>query len=530
MTTVFGSLFEESSVTSLDEVTTRDRYETELKKINQFLQEAQQIANLGCWEWDLVTKESIWSDEVFRILGYDPAVTTAALNLWLDRVHPEDKPDAPLLMQEIQTGAGFFENEHRIVLPDQSVRYLFLKGMQASDDQEGWHKIIGIVQDITERKWAEEENARLEILLKQAQKMESIGTLAGGIAHDFNNILSPIMIYAEMAMMDMSPDNPFREHIQNIYKAGERAKNLVKQILTFARPKDEEKMLIEASLILKEMVRFLRSTLPSSIRILHNFETENDTILADPTQVHQILMNLCTNASYAMRESGGALSVNLINRMIGLSDMERFPGIKPGQYLELSVSDTGCGIPREIMEQIFEPCYTTKPAGEGTGMGLALVHSIVESNGGAIVVESEIGKGTTFHILWPTAATNESLSVTETMVECTGGTERILIVDDEQGIVAVTKNMLECLGYQVLASTDSIEALEIFLEEPGGFDLIITDQTMPNMTGRELAERVKSVRSDIPVIICTGFSEQLDQSRAPANVHQCDSDETVHHD
>ena len=372
---------------------------------------------------------------------------------------------------------------------------------------------ISSARDITEQRQAEEERKRLEAQLQQAQKMESIGTLAGGIAHDFNNILSPIMIHSEMAMMDLLPDNPVQHNLKEIFKAGERAREMVKQILAFSRKGEGERAAIKITPILKEVLKLLRSSIPTTIDIHQKLEAESDTVFADPTQIHQILLNLCTNASHSMQERGGELTINLTEEHLDPEAAGKFSDLNPGPYLKLTVSDTGHGIDTETMNRIFEPYFTTKETGEGTGMGLAMAHGIVKSYDGDITVESEQGKGTTFNVYLPRIEADIS-PVEEPSVQLPKGTERILLVDDEKGAVDVIQSMLEKLEYKITGRTSSIEALEAFRNNPQGFDLVITDMTMPNMTGKDLAKELMSIRSDIPIILCTGFSEQIDERRA----------------
>jgi signal transduction histidine kinase/ActR/RegA family two-component response regulator len=364
---------------------------------------------------------------------------------------------------------------------------------------------LGIIfTDITDRK-------NLEAHLQQAQKMESIGTLAGGIAHDFNNILSPIMMHSEMVMDDLEPDNPLRHDIREIYKASERARDLVKQILTFASKNPEEKVVLKSSLIVKEAIKFLRSTIPTTIDIQLNLKGAKDTILANPTQLNQIVMNLCTNAAYAMKENGGLLEVTLDDEVVEKGDV--YTGLKPGQYLKISVRDTGTGMPPEVIEKIFEPYYTTKGIGKGTGLGLAIIHGIINRYGGDITVDSEVSRGTTFNVYLPLVnSKNPDTDLQEEEIQ--KGNERILFVDDEQSTVDVNKKMLERLGYDVSAWTSSIKALEIFRNNPEAFDLVITDMTMPDMTGKEFAGKLKESCPDIPIILCTGFSDQIDEESA----------------
>jgi PAS domain S-box-containing protein len=354
----------------------------------------------------------------------------------------------------------------------------------------------------------------LELQLQQAQKMEAIGTLAGGIAHDFNNILSAIIGYTELSLNDIEKESILYQNLQEIFRAGGRAKDLVKQILTFSRQTTQELKPVQVKLICKEAIKFLRASLPTTIEI--HQEIENDSlVMADPTQIHQVLMNLCTNAGHAMGEKGGVLEVKVADVQLKADFMAQHKELKPGPYLELSVSDTGYGIPAHLLDRIFDPFFTTKEKSEGTGMGLSVVHGIVGSYGGKIIVSSEPGKGTTFKIYLPTVERDEAPQpIAEESIA--GGTERILFVDDEPALVKIGKQMLESLGYKVTGRTSSVEALELFKAKADSFDLVITDMTMPNMTGDELARELIRVKPEIPVILCTGYSARINQQRAAA--------------
>ncbi|MFC1869184.1 PAS domain S-box protein, partial [Thermodesulfobacteriota bacterium] len=396
----------------------------------------------------------------------------------------------------------YYEND--IVSPKDNLYYHVSNSPIVHED--GSISKMTIFRDMTDLK-------QMETQLREAQKIESIGILAGGIAHDFNNILSPIMIHSEMAMMELPPDSPVQKNLQSIYKSGEHARDLVKQILTFARRKETEKAAIRISPIMKETIKLLRSTTPSTIDIQYDLKAEQDTVLADPTQMNQIVMNLCANAAHAMREKGGVLEISLSDEYIGPDEIERFADIKPGHYLRLSVRDTGSGIAPDNTDKIFEPYYTTKGVGEGTGLGLSVVHGIVKEYGGDIAVESQVGRGTIFHVLFPVIEEYVSPPIGP-KAEFSGGNERILFVDDEKSMVDAIQPMLEKLGYKVTARTSSIEALEAFRHKPEAFDIVITDMTMPNLTGKDLAKKLMDIRSDIPIILCTGFSEQIDDRRA----------------
>ncbi|MBN2418079.1 MAG: PAS domain S-box protein [Deltaproteobacteria bacterium] len=377
----------------------------------------------------------------------------------------------------------------------------------SSQYQAEEENFVCFIRDITEKK-------EMESLLKQAQKMESIGTLAGGIAHDFNNILSPIMMNAEMAMIDLQPDDPLQECMKEIFHSSERARDLVKQILTFARKRSEKRILLKASEIVKDAVKFLRSTIPTTININYSNRAKRDTILADPTQLNQIIMNLCTNAAYAMREKGGLLEVTSDNVDISKSIAKRYYALNPGSYFRLSVTDNGTGISPDIMERIFDPYFTTKKAGEGSGLGLAIVHGIVKNYGGDITVENKLGHGATFNVYLPLTDAKVTGEVNINREDIPKGTERILLVDDEEVAVYVSHRMLEKYGYTVTSTTRSMEALKIFKNNPCGFDLVITDMAMPNMTGETLAKEIMAIRPEMPVILCTGFSDNINEEKA----------------
>jgi two-component system CheB/CheR fusion protein len=368
---------------------------------------------------------------------------------------------------------------------------------------------LAVERDVT-------REVRLEQHLRQMQKMEAIGTLAGGIAHDFNNLLNPIFINTELVLLDAPLDDRMRQYLQMVLQAAERGRNLVKQIITFSRQKEGERKPTKAEPLIKEVLKFLRSTLPQTVEIRQNIQRETAFILADPTQIHQVIMNLCSNAAYAMRERGGVLEVNLAEVEVDPDMALRYPDFKPGPYLRLTVTDTGAGMTREVMERAFDPFFTTKKPGEGSGMGLSVVHGIVRNHGGAITVYSEAGKGSTFNIFFPRLEA-EGSPLDVPLAPLAAGRERILLVDDEEAQVESVRNMLERMGYKVVAKTDSGEALALFRQNPRLFDLVVTDQTMPQMTGVKLAEELLRIRPDLPVILCTGFSETVDAKAAQAS-------------
>jgi len=372
--------------------------------------------------------------------------------------------------------------------------------------------VVSVIRDITERKKAEEEKKRLEAQLLQAQKMESIGNLAGGIAHDFNNILSSVIGYTELSLDDVEKGTPLEGYLQEVYTAGKRARDLVKQILAFARQSDEERKPILVDTIAEEALKLIRSTIPTSIEIKQTIESYS-LIMGNPTQLHQIFMNLCTNAAQAMEDAGGILEVGLKDVTLDTESSLTQLDLKPGNYVKVTVSDTGPGISPDIIGSIFEPYFTTKGVGKGTGLGLATAYGIVETYGGKITADSELGKGTVFSIYLPITKKREDYRPYEEE-NLPSGTERILFVDDELPIANMGSQILERLGYQVTVRTSSVEALELFRSKPNDFDLTITDMTMPNMAGDELAVELMRIRSDIPVILCTGYSKKISEENA----------------
>jgi len=372
--------------------------------------------------------------------------------------------------------------------------------------------LIGSVLDVTKLKQAEEERRSAETQLRQAQKMEALGTLAGGIAHDFNNILGIIFGYTELARWSISDNLPVTEKLDEVLKAANRAKDLVKQILAFSRQGEIEKKPVQVSLVFEEALKMLRATIPSTIDIRSDISSRS-TVLGDPTQIHQVLMNLCTNAVHAMRDQVGTLEVTLVDIFLEPKLGDPYSELHEGLHVQLIVKDTGHGIGPAIMDRIFDPFFTTKEAGVGTGLGLSVVHGIVKGHGGVIEVESEPGKGTMFKVLFPAAESAFSSDGVEPSLP--QGHERILVVDDEPGLATAIGDMLESLGYETLCTTSSLEARETFLNQPANqpFDLVITDMTMPGMTGLGLARGLLQLKPELPIIICTGFSEHIGPER-----------------
>lgn len=363
--------------------------------------------------------------------------------------------------------------------------------------------ILGIARDVSERK-------QLENRLNQAQKMESIGTLAGGIAHDFNNILYPIIGFAEMSIEDLPENHSIKENLEDILQGAKRARDLVKQILAFSSQEILEYKPIRIQPVIEETLKLIKSILPANIDIEHNLNEDSDYILGDTTEVHEIIMNLCINAYHAMEETGGTLKVSLNKAKHDLNI-----NLPSGEYCCLSVSDTGKGISPEVISKIFEPYFTTKEQGKGSGLGLSVIHGIIKNYKGAITAESKPGEGTIFYVYIPltsqTIKTDDMPTLNKIGIR---GDETILFVDDEEAIVKLGIRILEKLGYKVTGKTSCIEALALFGSDPERFDLVITDMAMPSMVGTDFAKKLIEIRSNIPIIICTGFSEKLDHETA----------------
>ena len=373
--------------------------------------------------------------------------------------------------------------------------------------------VLAIMRDITGRKRAEEDKNRLEDQLQRAQKIEAIGTLAGGIAHDFNNILVVILANCDLAETKLAEDSEAIDNLNQVRNAGNRARMLIKQILAFGRMGEQEMIALSLTPLIKEALKFIRSTLPTSIEIRDYIEADPGIIEADTTQIHQIVMNLCTNAGHALREEGGTLHVRLTRVEVDRQTALQHHELHDGPHVRLTVTDTGCGMDSETLEHIFDPYFTTKDVGEGTGLGLSVVHGIVNTHGGAITVESEPGKGTTFHVYFPVIEKEEKIQEEDEGPLPTGN-ERILFVDDEQMILDMAEEMLRELGYDVVTKKSSVEALELFRADPDRFDLVITDMTMPKMTGDQLSRELMKVRPDIPIILCTGFNPKISEEKA----------------
>ncbi len=609
------------------DITQRKRAEESRVKSEAALKKAQGIGRMGNWEWNVATDELYWSDEIFRILKLEVDSTHSEL---LDSlIHPEDREYVYSSAYDALYNNLPFSIDFRLKLRDDSISWIHDEAEVVYDAEGIPVRMVGIIQDITDRKLAEDalhesqkryrllfegsrdgivsvdsngrfieanrsycdmlgysleelkrmddfyritperwreweqeeiwnrrllqqgftgvyekeyirkdgrvfpvelqsfavfrqsgeidylwgiarditERRQLENNLRQSQKMESVGTLAGGIAHEFNNILAGIIGYAEMSQAEglAAPDS-----IEAILTLSYRARDIVKRILAFSREDQPERTALDLHHIIEEAQKVLRATIPATIELRLNLDCKDAIVMGDSTQLYQVIMNLCMNAVHAMDEAGGVLDIGLSPASLDAAGVRQFPDLEPGEYVKLTVSDTGRGINPKIMNRIFDPFFTTKGVGEGTGMGLSVVHGILKEHGGAISVASEHGRGTSFTVLLPKHDDGAAEKEAPKSMPC--GIERILLVDDEAFVAHMTQQMLTRLGYRVTAMTESRAMLEAFEKDPMAYDLIITDLTMPHMPGDRLAERISAIRSDIPVVLTTGYGDAVDET------------------
>ncbi len=494
------------------DITKRKRAEEALRESEERFRRMAEVSPEIFWMATPDWGRTIYVSPAFeRITGITIAEAYQNPRVWLDIVHVEDMDLVTSMVGSVQQQD--LEYEFRIVRKEGSVRWINIRSSVVKDAQGIPLYLTGIAEDISERKRSEEEMRAYEARLLRSQKLEAIGTLAGGIAHDFNNILSAIIGYSELALDDLPEDNPAQDNIREVIRAGDRARDLVKQILTFSRQVETEYRPVKVQIIAKEALKLLRSSIPSTITITEHIQPDAHPVLADPTQIHQIIMNLCTNAYHAMLPAGGEMRISLEQLRLDKEFSLQHPGLREGMYLRLMVDDTGCGMDVEILKRVFDPFFTTKEKGKGTGLGLATVHGIVTSLGGTVFVSSTIAHGSTFEVYLPAfeGEPDDFHKAEQPVVQGKG--ETILLVDDEEAILQFSKAMLEHLGYKVESSSSSMAALKAFQAHPDTFDLVITDQTMPVMSGSTLAREILNIRT-VPIILMTGYSETITPEEA----------------
>ena len=495
----------------------RRREENEHALQNQRFATALSLARTALWVRDFKNGKVEWSGAIDPILGYEANRFPRTIEGWLAAIHPDDLTRVKSAIENTRLINTRYEVEYRIARSDGTFIWVRDSG-NVSVVGTDTGPVYGAIRDITERKRSEEHTALLEAQLRQAQKLEAIGTLAGGIAHDFNNILTGINGTAEMAIMDIADgggESVFREPMETILRGSKRAASLVRQILTFCRQSEKSLEPVSLEQIINEVLSLMRSTVPANIEIVCEIEPDLPTILGDGTQIHQVLVNLCTNSVHAMKGTNGRLvlavdSVNADEDFVTLH-----ADLQVGRHIRLSVTDTGHGMSAETLKRIFEPFFTTKGAREGTGLGLSVVHGIIKEHSGGIYCYSHLAEGTTFHVYFPVSVAGSGFRTEESKTATpVGQGEHILVVDDEPEVQRAAANMLRRLGYLVSVASDCDSAIKMYEESPDRFDLVLTDMAMPNNTGLDLAKELIRIRPDVAVALMTGFAGNLNSATA----------------
>jgi PAS domain S-box-containing protein len=501
----------------------RQRIEEALRRSEAYLAQAQAVSHTGSFGWNPDTDEIYWTAETYRIYGFDPAIAPKVTQI-IERTHPEDRDFVSQTLERARVQKGDYDMEFRLVMPDASIKRVLILARAVTDDSAD-KRFVGAVMDITERKLAEEaqqaqalEREQMQRQLQQAAKMEAIGRLAGGVAHDFNNILGAILGFGELVQSGLIEGSVPRRHIDQVMQAGTRGKGLVDRILAFSRSGIGVRVPVPVQTVVDETLGLLAASLPPDVRLDKRLDAPHATALGDPTQFHQVVMNLCTNAIHAM-DGRGVLTVALEQLALQEGRLLSHGTLSTGNYVRLSVSDTGSGISPAVLERMFDPFFTTKRVGDGTGLGLALVHGIVADFGGAIDVTTQLGIGSIFTIWIQAASQSQGLTTAPAGDLPRGNGETVMVVDDETVLVALAEETLAALGYEPVGFRSSPAALQAFRAEPGRFDLVLTDETMPDLTGTELAHEIRQIRADISIILMSGYSDtQLSERARSAGV------------
>jgi PAS domain S-box-containing protein len=477
---------------------------------------AMEGANEGHWDWDLATDRLYLSSTMAMLEGHGKDHVTTTRTAWLTQIeiHPDDATRLEAALRDHFEGrTPNFECEYRV--RNGNWRWLLSRGRVLRNAEGKPYRFVGSAIDVTAQKQAQSDRDQMEGQLRQSQKMEAMGTLAGGIAHDFNNILGAILGYGELAQQESKPDSPLRRYVDNVMHAAERAKALVDRILGFSRSGLGERAKVHIQSVIEETLELIAASLPANIRLERSLLAGDAALIGDSTQLHQVAMNLCTNAVHAM-EQGGTLNVCLERVDLTEPQLVSRGGLSPGAYIRLVIKDTGVGIEPDVLERIFDPFFTTRGVGKGTGLGLSLVHGIVTDLGGAIDVNSAIGEGTTFEIWLPITNDVGKPAVEAARELPRGSGETVMIVDDEPTLVALAEEMLAGLGYEPVGFESSVAALQAFRAKPERFDVVLTDEAMPDLVGTELAREIRLLRPDIPIVLMSGHGGAPLELRAQA--------------
>lgn len=491
----------------VNDVTESRQFEKIAAENNKRMHYIMASTNTGLWETGITDNTTSWSDEIWDLYGLERGSCVPSFENWMQTVIPEDRELMQQAAEKAVADLSEFIGTWRVRKPDGSIRWLMAKGSPFIQPDGSIDRYVGIVIDITERKQEAEAKEQLHAQLRQAQRLETIGTLAGGIAHDFNNILTPILGYSELGLMTIPDEDPTYEYFEEIAHAADRAKTLVAQILTFSKSRESNAIPVSFRAVLEEALKLLRPLIPSTITIEHHLESSCHNVFADPSQLHQVIINLCTNAFQAMEGRMGTLSIELSEITVDEKLQVTLPGLDTGTFVRLSITDTGTGMDEKTMEHIFEPFFTTKGPKSGTGLGLSVVHGIVTSCKGTITVDSHPGKGSKFTVYLPVIDQQAICYIEHAPLP--KGNNSILYIDDEEGNTRIMYKMLSRIGFRVECLTSPIKAIELFSENPEKFDLAISDQTMPGMTGTDLADRIHEIRPRLPIILITGNENSI---------------------
>jgi signal transduction histidine kinase/DNA-binding response OmpR family regulator len=484
-----------------------------LRRSEAYLAEAQRLSHTGSFGWNVSSGEIYWSDEIYRMVGVDQASKPSFERVY-ERIHPDDRA---LVRHSLDcafrdgTDADF---EHRFLMPEGSVKYVRVLA-KAMRDESGELEYIGAVIDLTNQKLAQAERERLEQRLRQAEKMEAVGRLAGGIAHDFNGVLAGVYAYGEMLVEEAPAGSPLKRYAQNVLTAASRGRELVEQILTYSRSQHGKREPVDIARVVTEALELVRGSIPAGVRLGANGSESPLVVTGDATRLHQVVMNLCSNAIQAM-SGAGSLYVALEATDISTERALSHGTLRSGRYVRLTVKDNGSGMDEATLSRIFEPFFTTKETGQGTGLGLSLVYAIVTDSGGAIDVRSAPGQGSTFTIYLPHSPVTLVAAEAATAASHRGHGERVLLIDDEAPVLAATAEVLSRLGYEAVSFSDSHAALAAFEAAPQRFDVVVTDETMPGLTGTGLARMLRSHRPDLPIVLMSGYTGAIQTQQALA--------------